>query len=100
MTIEQKKKIKLQILANLDKDNEEEEKEKEKEGKESIENTIEDELDGIYLGSDDTNKLKELKPNINGADSKFDLEEFINNLDIKPKRINENYYIIAYPIIS
>ena len=59
MTIEQKKKIKLQILANLDKDNEEEEKEKEKEeGKESIENTIEDELDGIYLGSDDTNKLK------------------------------------------
>lgn len=65
---------------------EEEEKEKEKEGKESIENTIEDELDGIYLGSDDTNKLKELKPNINGADSKFDLEEFINNLDIKPKK--------------
>ncbi|KGR16221.1 hypothetical protein I503_03446 [Candida albicans SC5314] len=88
LTIEQKKKIKSQILANLDKDNEEEEKEKEKEkeGKESIENTIEDELDGIYLGSDDTNKLKELKPNINGADSKFDLEEFINNLDIKPKK--------------
>ena len=33
-------------------------KKKKEEGKESIENTIEDELDGIYLGSDDTNKLK------------------------------------------
>lgn len=79
LTIEQKKKIKLQILANLDKDDADEEKE-------STESINDEEIDGIYLGSD-ANESKELNPpNNNNQDSKFDLEQFISNLDVKPQK--------------
>ncbi|RCK58745.1 hypothetical protein Cantr_07222 [Candida viswanathii] len=76
LTIEHKIKIKQQILKNLE--------EQEDEQGEDTSDKDEQEPDDIYLGSEE-NKQKEMqdesKPPV-----KFNLQEFINNLDVKPKK--------------
>lgn len=81
LTMEQKIKIKQQILNNLQ---EQEEQEEQTGDQENQDEKKEEELDGIYLGSEE-NKEKEMKSDSNDP-IKFNLQEFMRNLDIKPKK--------------
>ncbi|RLV93267.1 hypothetical protein JA1_002615 [Spathaspora sp. JA1] len=67
LTLEQKIKLKQQILTEIE-NQEDEEPEEEKE---------EEEIDGIYLGSSE-NQAKEMAP---APPAKFNLDEFISNID-------------------
>lgn len=77
LTIEQKIKIKQQILTDIAQQQEQEENSDSHDEKE-------EELDGIYLGSEE-NKHEEMKSE-SKEPAKFNLQEFMDNLEIKPKK--------------